>query len=70
RIVHGRGPAAPGYFQPYKDVSDITKPAFLCDPQKITPVFVPFSTVQRGAGSADTVRDTRGLVSKFYIEEG
>ncbi|TRN88246.1 catalase [Salmonella enterica subsp. enterica] len=33
-----------------------TKAAFLCDPQKITPVFVRFSTVQGGAGSADTVR--------------
>ncbi|WP_373270667.1 catalase [Salmonella enterica] len=28
----------------------------MCDPQKITPVFVRFSTVQGGAGSADTVR--------------
>ncbi|ONF74073.1 catalase HPII, partial [Salmonella enterica subsp. enterica serovar Typhimurium] len=40
RIVHARGSAAHGYFQPYKDLSDITKAAFLCDPQKITPVFV------------------------------
>ncbi|VEA18359.1 catalase HPII [Salmonella enterica subsp. enterica] len=37
RIVHARGSAAHGYFQPYKDLSDITKAAFLCDPQKITP---------------------------------
>ncbi|EDT8026270.1 catalase HPII [Salmonella enterica subsp. enterica serovar 4,[5],12:i:-] len=58
RIVHARGSAAHGYFQPYKDLSDITKAAFLCDPQKITPVFVRFSTVQGGAGSAhDTFWD-------------
>ncbi|EEH9714351.1 catalase HPII [Salmonella enterica subsp. enterica] len=69
RIVHARGSAAHGYFQPYKDLSDITKAAFLCD-QKITPVFVRFSTVQGGAGSADTVRDIRGFATKFYTEEG
>lgn len=70
RIVHARGSAAHGYFQPYKDLSDITKAAFLCDPGKSTPVFVRFSTVQGGAGSADTVRDIRGFATKFYTEEG
>ncbi|ELY4608065.1 catalase HPII [Cronobacter turicensis] len=70
RIVHARGSAAHGYFQPYKNLSDITKAAFLSDPQKITPVFVRFSTVQGSAGSADTVRDIRGFATKFYTEEG
>ncbi|WP_333849997.1 catalase HPII [Leclercia sp.] len=70
RIVHARGSAAHGYFQPYKNLSDITKAAFLSDPDKITPVFVRFSTVQGGAGSADTVRDIRGFATKFYTEEG
>jgi catalase len=35
-----------------------------------TPVFVRFSTVQGGAGSADTVRDIRGFATKFYTDEG
>ncbi|WNN50080.1 catalase HPII [Siccibacter colletis] len=70
RIVHARGSAAHGYFQPYRDLSDITKAAFLSDPEKITPVFVRFSTVQGSAGSADTVRDIRGFATKFYTEEG
>ena len=70
RIVHARGSAAHGYFQPYEDLSAITKAAFLSDPDKITPVFVRFSTVQGGAGSADTVRDIRGFATKFYTEEG
>ena len=70
RIVHARGSAAHGYFQAYSDLSDITKAAFLCDPQKKTPVFVRFSTVQGGAGSADTVRDIRGFATKFYTDEG
>lgn len=70
RIVHARGSAAHGYFQPYKDLSAITKAGFLSDPQKTTPVFVRFSTVQGGAGSADTVRDIRGWATKFYTDEG
>ncbi|KAI3490751.1 hypothetical protein L1887_44913 [Cichorium endivia] len=51
-------------------LKDITKADFLSDPDKITPVFVRFSTVQGGAGSADTVRDIRGFATKFYTEEG
>ncbi|XTZ36788.1 catalase HPII [Salmonella enterica] len=70
RIVHARGSAAHGYFQPYRSLRDITKADFLSDPEKITPVFVRFSTVQGGAGSADTVRDIRGFATKFYTEEG
>ena len=70
RIVHARGSAAHGYFQPYRGLSALTKAHFLADPEQITPVFVRFSTVQGGAGSADTVRDIRGFATKFYTEEG
>ena len=51
-------------WQPY------TKAKFLQDPEKKTPVFVRFSTVTGGRGSADTVRDPRGFAVKFYTEEG
>lgn len=70
RIVHARGSAAHGYFQPYKSLSAVTKADFLSSGNKKTPVFVRFSTVQGGAGSADTVRDIRGFATKFYTEEG
>lgn len=70
RIVHARGSAAHGYFQPYQSLKDVTKAGFLSDPEQVTPVFVRFSTVQGGAGSADTVRDIRGFATKFYTEEG
>lgn len=70
RIVHARGSAAHGYFQPYRDMSDITKADFLRFPEQLTPVFVRFSTVQGSAGSADTVRDIRGWATKFYTQEG
>ena len=70
RIVHARGSAAHGYFQPYKSLAALTKADFLSSADKITPVFVRFSTVQGGAGSADTVRDIRGFATKFYTDEG
>ena len=70
RIVHARGSAAHGYFQSYKNHSELTKAEFLQDPSKQTPVFVRFSTVQGPRGSADTVRDVRGFSVKFYTDEG
>ncbi|EJL87270.1 catalase HPII [Pantoea sp. GM01] len=70
RIVHARGSAAHGYFQPYRSLEALTKAGFLSDPDKATPVFVRFSTVQGGAGSADTVRDIRGFATKFYTDGG
>lgn len=54
RIVHARGSAAHGYFQPYASLSATTKADFLSDENKITPVFVRFSTVQ--AAQAQRIR--------------
>jgi catalase len=70
RIVHARGTGAHGYFQSYGNHADLTKAGFLQDPDKITPVFVRFSTVQGPRGSGDTVRDVRGFAVKFYTDEG
>jgi len=70
RVVHARGSGAHGYFQPTKSLSRLTRAGFLQDPSKKPRVFVRFSTVAGGAGSADTVRDVRGFAVKFYTEEG
>lgn len=70
RVVHARGVAAHGYFQAYKDFSNITAAKFLRNPGEKTPVFVRFSTVLGSRGSADTVRDVRGFATRFYTEEG
>ncbi|MDB5802071.1 MAG: Catalase [Rhodocyclales bacterium] len=70
RIVHARGSAAHGYFQPYKSLAKWTRAAFLQDPKKQTPVFVRFSTVAGERGSFDLARDVRGFAVKFYTEEG
>ncbi|QHG67695.1 catalase HPII [Pseudomonas putida] len=70
RIVHARGTGAHGYFQSYGNHAELTKAGFLQDPEKVTPVFVRFSTVQGPRGSGDTVRDVRGFAVKFYTDEG
>lgn len=70
RVVHARGSGAHGEFQVYKSMREITKAKFLQDPSVKTPVFVRFSTVIGFRGSADTVRDVRGIATKFYTEEG
>ena len=70
RIVHARGSAAHGYFQPYKSMKNLTSAQFLSDPKIKTPVFVRFSTVAGGAGSVDTPRDVRGFAVKFYTQQG
>jgi hypothetical protein len=51
RIVHARGSAAHGYFQPYKSMRHVTSAAFLADATVRTPVFARFSTVAGGSGS-------------------
>ena len=70
RVVHAKGAGAHGYFRVYKSMAPYTKAKFLQDPKKKIPVFVRFSTVTGGRGSADTVRDPRGFAVKFYTEEG
>ena len=70
RIVHARGSAAHGYFQPYKSMKHVTSAAFLSGPKVRTPVFARFSTVAGGAGSVDLPRDVRGFAVKFYTQEG
>ena len=70
RVVHARGSAAHGFFQPYENAAKFSKAGFLQDPSKKTPLFLRISTVVGSRGSADTVRDIRGFATKFYTEEG
>ena len=70
RIVHARGSAAHGFFEPNGNAAKYTRAAFLQDPDVRTPVFTRFSTVAGGAGSVDLPRDVRGFAVKFYTQEG
>lgn len=70
RIVHARGSAAHGFFQPNAEAAKFTKAGFLKDANVTTPVFVRFSTVAGFRGSTDLARDVRGFAVKFYTQEG
>ncbi|WP_426107926.1 catalase [Massilia sp. TSP1-1-2] len=70
RVVHARGSAAHGYFESYKDLSELTRATVFAEPGKRTPVFTRFSTVAGERGSSDTVRDVRGFAVKFYSDQG
>jgi len=68
--VHARGAGAFGTFKLYESAEDVSKAGVLTDTFRTTTVFLRFSTVLGSRGSADTVRDVRGFVIKFYTEEG
>ncbi len=70
RVVHAKGVGVHGYFQPYQCMGEYTHADFLQNPSIKTKVFVRFSTVIGGRGSADTVRDPRGFAVKFYTNQG
>jgi catalase len=70
RIVHARGSGAGGFFELRKSLAKYTLAKVLTAVGEKTEVYVRFSTVAGGAGSADTVRDVRGFAVKFYTKEG
>ncbi len=70
RVVHAKGAGAYGEFVCYEDMGRYTFADFLSAKGKKTNVFVRFSTVIGGRGSADTVRDPRGFAVKFYTNQG
>ena len=70
RIVHARGSGAGGYFELTKSLAKYTRAKVLGEIGEKTEVYVRFSTVAGGAGSADTPRDVRGFAVKFYTKEG
>jgi catalase len=70
RVVHARGVGAQGEFVAADDFTAFTKAKLFNQKQKVTPVFVRFSTVIHPTGSPETLRDPRGFAVKFYTEEG
>jgi catalase len=70
RVVHARGFAAHGFFEPYESLADVTRADLLQRPGERTPLFLRFSTVAGSRGSADLARDVRGFAVKFYTKEG
>lgn len=70
RVVHAKGAGAHGVFRVTNDVTMYTKAAFLSAIGKETDLFIRFSTVAGELGSADTLRDPRGLRLNFTRKRG
>lgn len=70
RVVHAKGSGAYGYFEVTDDILDICLLKVFSQVGKKTRTFTRFSTVGGEKGSADTARDPRGFLTKFYTEEG
>lgn len=70
RVVHARGAGPFGVFTLNESAADVAAAEVLTDTSRKTPVFVRFSTVLGSRGSADTVRDVRGLAVEFCTREG
>jgi catalase len=70
RVVHARGFAAHGFFEPYESLADVTRADLFQRRGERTPLFLRFSTVAGSKGSADLARDVRGFAVKFYTKEG
>ncbi|HSP47431.1 MAG TPA: catalase [Clostridiaceae bacterium] len=70
RIVHARGTGVLGVFELTESMKEFTKAHFMQEVGTKTPMFVRFSTVVGFRGSADTIRDVRGVALKFYTQEG
>ena len=69
RAVHARGAGAFGEFKLHTPLTGLTTAKILTE-TKVTPAYVRFSTVGGSRGSADTVRDPRGMAVRFYTDEG
>jgi catalase len=67
RIVHARGSAAHGYFEPMRILSDITK-ADLFQRRARRRRSSPASPPWPAAPAVDTPRDVRGFAVKFYTQ--
>lgn len=70
RVVHAKGSGAYGKFTVTKDITKYTKAKLFSKVGNECRVFLRFSTVGGGVGSADTARDPRGFALKLYTEDG
>ncbi|CEJ92384.1 hypothetical protein VHEMI08039 [[Torrubiella] hemipterigena] len=70
RVVHAKGAGAYGEFEVTHDISDICSIDMLLGIGKKTRCITRFSTTGGERGTADAVRDPRGMATKFFTSEG
>ncbi|KAJ5389345.1 catalase Cat [Penicillium cataractarum] len=70
RVVHAKGAGAHGVFEITHDISDICDIDMLLGVGKKTACTARFSTTTFERGSADAIRDPKGMAVKFFTEQG
>lgn len=70
RLMHKKGLGAKGFFKPYMSFGDYTRAEIFQSPEEAFPVSVRFSSMLGEKGTADTVRNIKGLSVKFHADEG
>ena len=70
RVVHARGAAAHGVFEPTAPPPSLTSASFLAKKGRRRRSSSASPPLLGSRGSADTVRDVRGFAAKFYTAEG
>ena len=69
RLAFRKGISAGGFFRPYMSMPEYTKASIFRSLDEITPVTVRFSAMLGDRGTADTVRNIKGMDVKFRAEE-
>ncbi|CAF1029844.1 unnamed protein product [Didymodactylos carnosus] len=71
RVTYAKGCGAFGFFECTTDIgSQFSRARFLDQRNKQTPIAIRFSRLRSELGSADTLRDIRGMSIKFYTDCG
>ena len=68
RLMFKKGIVLHGYFRPYMSLRDYTKSAIFEDADKVIPVIVRFQAMLGSGGTADTMRNIKGMNIKFLID--
>lgn len=69
RLAFRKGITAGGFFRPYMSMAEYTKASIFRSLDEITPVTVRFSAMLGDKGTADTIRNIKGMDVKFKTEE-
>ncbi len=69
RMAFRKGISAGGFFRPYMSMAEYTKASIFSSLDEITPVIVRFSAMLGDKGTADTVRNIKGMDVKFRAAE-
>ena len=69
RLMFRKGIFAEGFFRPYMSFSDYTESEIFSSFDEVTPVTVRFASMLGNKGTADTVRNIKGMSVKFQSDE-